>query len=53
MEDARLVYEARTSDYTITDTSTSVPLMFRRGDPLAPFAAGYTELKHGADRGRL
>ena len=53
MGDAGLVYELHEGSYAITDTSMSVPLTFRRGDPMAPFAAGYAELKHGTQRGSL
>lgn len=53
MEDAGLVYEAQGNSFAVTDTSMRVPLTYRRGDPLAPFAAGYAELKHSAERGRL
>jgi hypothetical protein len=50
LEDAGFLYELRDSVYTITDTSSRVPLVFRYGDPLAPYAAGYQELKHAAGR---
>lgn len=45
--DAGLVYEARDRDYEINDTSGSVPLSYRRGDPLQPFAGAYRELQRG------
>jgi hypothetical protein len=35
------------SVYAISDTSSAVPLTYRRGDPLAPFADGYRELQRG------
>jgi hypothetical protein len=50
MEDAHFIYERRDGDYTITDTTAAVPLVFRYGDPLAPYAVGYLELKHAAPR---
>jgi hypothetical protein len=53
MDDAGLVYEVRDGSFAISDTSTTVPLTYRRGDPLAPFAAGYAELKHSSERGAL
>jgi hypothetical protein len=53
MEDAHFVYERRDGDFTITDTTSTVPLVFRHGDPLAPYAAGYVELKHASGRGSL
>jgi hypothetical protein len=43
----------RDGSFAISDTSSSVPLTYRRGDPLAPFAAGFAELKHHGERGAL
>lgn len=45
--DAGFVYQARVRDYEISDTSSSVPLTYRRGDMVAPFAGAYRELQHG------
>lgn len=44
--DAGFVYQAGERDFEISDTSASVPLTYRRGDPLRPFAGAYHELKH-------
>jgi len=43
--DARFVYQAGERDFEISDTSASVPLTYRRGDPMRPFAGAYQELK--------
>jgi hypothetical protein len=47
MGDEGFVYEIRDSIYSISDTSAAVPLTYRRGDGLAPFAAAFTELQRG------
>lgn len=41
------VYRAGDRDFEISDTSAAVPLTYRRGDVLAPFADAYVELKGG------
>ena len=43
--DAGFVYKTGTPDYAITDTSSVVPLSYRRGDMFQPFAGAYNELK--------
>jgi len=53
MADTGLLYELQDSVFAISDTSSSVPLVYRRGDPLAPFAAGFEELKHAGHGGSL
>lgn len=53
MDDAGFVYERRDADFSITDTTSRVPLVFRPGDPLAPYAAGYQELKNAHGSGAL
>lgn len=39
------VYEPGQRDYEIADTSAPVPLTYRRGDMVAPFADAYQELQ--------
>ena len=42
--DAGFTYSASARSYEITDTSSAVPLEYRRGDMLEPFADAYNEL---------
>ena len=42
--DAGFTYSASGRSYEITDTSSAVPLEYRRGDMLEPFADAYNEL---------
>ena len=42
--DAGFAYTSTSRGYEITDTSSAVPLSFRYGDMVEPFASGYNEL---------
>jgi len=48
MGDVGFLYVRQDSVYAISDTSAAVPLTYRRGDPLRPFAEAYQELKHAS-----
>jgi hypothetical protein len=48
--DAGFTYSFSGRSFEIADTSSAVPLTYRRGDMLAPFADAYQELMGGGAR---
>lgn len=50
--DAGFVYQAGAGSYEISDTTASIPLTYRRGDPLSPFADAFAELTTGGSSTR-